>query len=934
MVVFRWVSLALLGGFTLCPQVVGAAKSPALGDFWTPLSPRPAAAGSRGSRAEWLHLDETGLHQYLSQLPKADAEGSLPLSLPLPEGGRREYEVRRSLVMPDELAVKFPEIQTFYGEAVDGSPARVRFELTYRGFSAMLFAPEGVSLIDPEGDNGGYVSYAHQRRANSEPFDCTTHAHPANDDFDAYATRLGNAQPQAVGATLRTYRTAIAATGEYTVAFGGSVGLALGGIVSAVNRINQIYETDLGLRLVLVPRNHLIVYTNGATDPYTNNNRSAMLTENVNTLNAVIGSSNYDFGHLFEASGGPGGVAALGSICTAAKARGVSGMHYPNFDAFWIGYVAHEMGHQLGASHTFNGTSVFCGGNRSASNAYEVGSGSTIMAYPGGCGLEGVQNDPDPYFHVASLASIHNFTQTGSGSTCGTLSNTGNNPPTLTATPAATIPARTPFMLTAIAVDPDGDPLTYVWEQFNLDPTGSNATTVNQDNGLRPLFRSFAATSSPIRLFPRIESILSATQTIGEVMPTTNRTLRFRVTARDNRFGGGGVQWTGTTMPAIAQTTLSIVDTGVGFAISAFNAETSVAAGSLQPLTWDVAGTTANGINCANVDIAWSVDGGYQFAPLIAATANDGTQGITIPSQATAAARVRVACSTNIFFDINNANIAVTGGNAAPLLTLTAGTVYYTTNGPAVLLDAAAVISDDDSADFDGAKLTVNFINNGEANDRLEVRNEGTSPGQVGISGSTVSFGGTPIGLLAGGSGVLPLIVTFNAAAQPAAAQAVLRNVTYRNVSAVAGTLTRTVGAIVTDGDGGSSTRATRNISIGVNANPFIALIDDGDADNLIPVNAATIYVVQFSKDVNLASIDAADFDNAGTATIAIGAITEPSAGVINFTVTPSSAGTLTLRAPASATIIDASGLAVPVPVQDNDTLMVVGDGIFYDGFD
>lgn len=906
---------SLSGLLFLC---TAAAAQTASGDFWSASTARSSAP--RGSQEARLQLDQEALKRYLGGLPKADGLGTLPLALPGPDGVRRNFEVSRSLVMSPELAAKFPELQTFQGLASDGSGARVRFETGPNGFSAMLFGGKGVSLIERDQQSGEFVSYAREGRRAGEPFQCGVHTDAQQGAGEAFAHSLSaNANtPKLTGPTLRTYRTAVAATGEYTATFGGTVALGLGGVVSAVNRINQIYETDLALRLVLVANNHLLIYTDALNDPYTNSNGSTMLGQNQTNLTTVIGAANYDFGHVFSTGGG--GVASLNSVCNAGlKARGVTGRGTPNNDPFWVDYVAHEMGHQLNAPHTFNATTGNCaGGNRSPAAAYEVGSGSTIMAYAGICGAEDLQPNSDPFFHVASLNTIHTYSQTGTGASCGLTSATGNSAPVITPLISYTIPAQTAFALTASASDPNGDPLTYLWEQFNLDPIGSDATTVNQDNGIRPLFRSFEASSSPTRLFPRLQNILLNSQSLGEVLPTTNRNLTFRVTARDNRAGGGGVDW--------ATVSLTTVNTGSAFAVTSPNSASSWSAASTQTVTWNVAGTNANNISCANVDLAWSTDGGQSFAAaLLSGTANDGTESITVPAQATSAGRVRVSCSNNIFFDINDADVTVTGGNAAPVLTLPGGAVSYTSNGPAVLLDTLATVSDSDSADFAGGRLSVSIVNNSEGNDRLEIRNEGAAAGQISVVGDVVSFGGVAIGTVTGGVGVRPLELAFNSSSSPAAAQAVLRNVRYRALSGVAGTLPRTVQAALTDGDGGSAVVATKLINIALNANAVLAFIEDNDSDNLLPINLAANYVVVFTKDIDLATVSAADFDNAGTSTFSIGEISEPTPGVLNIAVIPRTAGTLILRIPSEATILDAGGVPLIVPAQDNDVLNVDG---------
>lgn len=651
---------------TLLLLVVGLAGSTLVSAqdavIWRPIEERtivpqgPRAIIPRAYRT--FALDQAALNARLATAPlERSASSRATLQLPLPDGSLGRFAVAESPIMEPALAAQFPEIKTYLGQGLDDPTATVRFDQTPAGFHAMILSEAGTIFIDPysQADTTHYMSYF--KSDYPLPAGKTIVEQVIDKTLPQQTAQRSNATS---GASLRTYRLAVAATGEYTQFFGGTVNAAMAAIVTTVNRVDGVYEREVAVRLVLVNNNSQLIYTNPATDPYTNNNPGALLSQNQANIDSVIGSANYDIGHVFSTGGG--GLAGLGVVCSGSfKAQGETGSSSPTGDAYDIDYVAHEIGHQFGANHTFNGTNGSCGGgNRNSATAYEPGSGSTIMAYAGICTGDDLQSNSDDYFHGISFDEIVAFTNFGGGNTCGTLTSTGNSAPSVEAGASYTIPSRTPFTLTGSASDPNGDALTYHWEEFDL----GNASTANNSSN-PPFFRSFSPTSSPSRTFPKLSDILNNTMTIGEILPSVSRTMNFRLTARDNRSGGGGV--------ANDSTTVAVVGSAGPFGVSAPNTAVTWTGGSEQTVTWSVANTTQAPISCPNVTILLSTDGGLSFpTTVLASTPNDGTQSVVVPNIATTTARLKVICANNIFFDISNANFTI---NAVPSATMSVGTV-------------------------------------------------------------------------------------------------------------------------------------------------------------------------------------------------------------------------------------------------------------------
>ncbi len=608
-----------------------------------------------------LSLDEQGIRDRLALNDNISTQSKLAenysLELPLPNGEFLSLHVQPTQVMAAELAARYPQIKTYRVDARDNNGISGVVDITNKGFHAMLFMHDGSRLfIDPRisGNTTFYISYydKHYHPSQKEPFNCTVkeHNHPVQQlrsEIPDLAKRTGE--------NLKTFRLAMAATGEYTAFHGGTKSLALAAISTTISRINVIYERDLAIKLVLIANTDSLIFTNASTDGYTNNNASAMLDENQAKVDSVIGSANYDIGHVFSTFNG--GVAFVGVACFNSsfgefKAKGVTGRFAPIGDPFDIQLVAHEFGHQFGGHHTFNSTTLSCNGNRTASTAFEPGSGSTIQAYAGICGsTNNLQNNADAMFHVKSIEAMSNYiNSTNSNSNCGSISSLNNQRPIVNAGNDYIIPINTPFELIAQASDPDSDPITYSWEQVDA----GNASNVDVDTGNNALFRTLLPQNTATRVFPKLANILNNSTSKGEKLPVTNRVLNFSIAVRD---GVGGVE---TDQMVVTTTTNSD-----NFRITSHNNTVSFNAGDNTTLTWNVVNTNTSPVNCSNVDIFLTTNSGSSFTNVSGgATANDGSQNITIPANVadSTTARFKVKCNGNIFFDISNTDLITVAG--------------------------------------------------------------------------------------------------------------------------------------------------------------------------------------------------------------------------------------------------------------------------------
>ncbi len=601
-----------------------------------------------------FELDEQSFRTVVNKAPSendiAVARSQTIVSFPMPDGTIEHFRVVSAPVMHPLLSAKYPGINAYAGSGIENPSSVIRFDVSPYGMNAIILSGNRPSIyIDHMVDNYYRVVSRKDMVDYKKHFKCET-----PDEINPLTQ--GNGTRNADDGKLRVYRLAMISGGEFSQHFldGTEINDAqrkakvLAAQNSHVVRSNAVYERDFGIRMVLVPNNDLIIYLDPATDPIANPNSPSGITMQA-TIDGIIGPANYDIGHTESKGNNNGNAGCIGCVCVnGSKGRAWTVYSNPSLlEFFVIDYLTHEMGHQFGGNHTFSFTTEGTGVN------VEPGSGSTIMGYAGITGATDVQPNSDEFFHVRSIEQITNYIKGATGGSCAQVTNTGNNTPVVNAGADFTIPISTPFMLTGTGTDADPtDVLTFNWEQNDNRTSGPG--TPNPTSTTGPMFRNYLPTTSPVRMFPALQYILSGANGFQwEQLPSVTRALNFRFIAKDNRPGGGSNK--------TDDMVVNVTNTSGPFLITSQNTSgISYNSGSSQTITWSVNNTTAAPVSCANVIIELSTNGGTTFPIVLAAsTANDGSEVVAIPNNPTTQARIRVRALGNIFFDINNSNFTI-----------------------------------------------------------------------------------------------------------------------------------------------------------------------------------------------------------------------------------------------------------------------------------
>ncbi len=607
-------------------------------------------AGARGTgrpthyREFRLNLEvlDSVLHETTAARLDFTAEARAVMPIPMPDGSTLQFVLQETAVMSPELAARYPDHKTYRGFNPKNPIETLSMELAPNGLSARVTTDTAVVLINPTETapdylttSDRYISYErHAAPVTRERMRCHTASRPSR------AGRRAPIPSTAWGHSLRTYRLAVAATGEYVQAVGGTSAMAMAAINRTVNRVNQIYRRDFAVQLQLVANNDRLIHLDPATDPFTNLNTSMLVVESQAHIDAEIGDANYDIGHVFSSN--DGGEAGLGVVgITGYKAMGATGSATPTGDEYDVDYVAHEIGHQFGANHTYNGILSGCSASEhNPTTAFEPGSGSTILGYAGLCAADDLQPHSDPYFHSGTLHEITSYIS--SAPRAHTVDPSGNSIPLVDAGVDQTIPSRTPFELQAMASDADGaaTELTYTWEQFDL---GQQQSLTDPDDGASPLFRSQRPSRASTRSFPAVQTLLTGLPSDQEKLPSRRRESLYRVTVRDNAATSGAVTTDDKRITVHADSgPFQVTKPIAGDAI-----------GGITLVTWDVNNTNVAPVAATHVSILASLDGGRTFTEKLAeATPNDGAALVSLPDES-GRVIVKVRAIDNVFYALS-----------------------------------------------------------------------------------------------------------------------------------------------------------------------------------------------------------------------------------------------------------------------------------------
>ncbi|MET3037752.1 reprolysin-like metallopeptidase [Chryseobacterium sp. NRRL B-14859] len=621
-------------------------------------------------------IDLNSLRTILKNAPEA-GKGASPVvvSIPTTDGRVEKFSVYSAPAVEKSMAERY-QLGAYAGVGLDNPNKQIRFSTAPNDFQSMIFDTktgkyEFIEPVTKEKDIYG-VFFKSNKTQDGSPFECKT-SEPESSKKEMKQLLQSKKGVSGAGVfnksndqSYRTYRLAVSVNGEYTQLAGGVPGAAAR-INATINRVNGVFEKDLGIHMIVqdLPQ---IIFTDPATDPYSNviinpngtysaPNGWNLQVQRTLTNTPGVGNGAYDVGHFFGHRGGGGSAGRVGNVCinpvnnndATSKGAGITSpsiADQPFGDTFDIDYVAHELGHQFGGRHTMSVQ------NPQTDIPIEPGSGSTIMSYAG-ITVANVQMNSDAYFHAINIEQIQTYVNSKS---CGINTPVTNTPPVIQPLPNKVIPKGTAFVLTASATDAQNDPMTYAWEQYDISTSLFNSLSSTRTSGAT--FRSLPPVESPTRYFPKLSTVLNGDLTTAqdwELLPSVSRIMNFKVTVRDNN-------------PNIAQqqTQSSLVKLNVGND-GPFKVTSNTVYNNMPgAVTWDVVNTNGSPYNVQNVKIDYTTDNGNTWTVITPSTPNDGVEPFSFSSLATGSnIKIRVSAIDNVFYAIGNATVSASSASCS-----------------------------------------------------------------------------------------------------------------------------------------------------------------------------------------------------------------------------------------------------------------------------
>ena len=394
--------------------------------------------------------------------------------------------------------------------------------------------------------------------------------------------------------------------------------------------LNEMYMRDLGVRFEVVNDERLIIKDENQETFARTRNASYVKDNSTIVINSLIGENSYDVG-----------ISLVYTSSQKSHIRGLAyleGVYQPNTKADAVAVltkevIAHEIGHLFGGRHTF--------GSHKGSAAYdsektELGSGTSVMSY----------GSPRDFFSLSSIERIRQrLTQVPARAQDETFATQAPRIDRSKLKNHYTIPKGTFFQFYIPATDPDSEQLLYTVNQH--DVRNGDETPITQYTIYKP------TTANPVTIKTEYNDSGTAVANSGLVHQTTG-TFTFWLGVSDAQ----PQQATDYIVQYDLAETKVTVKEGTPFEITT-TPKNKYKGGEKISLQWKVDATIFAG---TKVRVLLSDDLGKTFKHIVLAeTANDGAEEVTLPNINTSKAVLKVEVIEGVAFALTDYN-PKTGG--------------------------------------------------------------------------------------------------------------------------------------------------------------------------------------------------------------------------------------------------------------------------------